>query len=148
MKPADQTHVAPVTEDAPHPASTMARTARAERLRDYFALQLHFAEVVAANAALPLTDAVAQYTNFYRRFGFGPWRHAHRPSVAAVYGPLAEPGNACPTCGLDANLLCAVAPERLPPGGSSLAALGAILPMRPAGYAFTSRTMIPMGSAR
>jgi hypothetical protein len=31
------------------------------------------AEAVAATAALPLAEAVAQYTNFYRRFGLGRW---------------------------------------------------------------------------
>ena len=77
MKPADQAHVSAVTEDARQSASTIERAAR---LRDYFALQLHFAEVVAARAALPLADAVAQCTNFYRRFGFGRW---HAPIAPA-----------------------------------------------------------------
>jgi hypothetical protein len=53
-------------------SDTSARAERAERLRDYFDLQLYFAEAVAATAALPLADAVAQCTNFYRRFGLGP----------------------------------------------------------------------------
>jgi hypothetical protein len=53
------------------PSSTIARAERAERLRDYFDLQLRFAEAVAAAAALPLAAAVAQCTNFYRRFGLG-----------------------------------------------------------------------------
>ncbi len=48
------------------------------RLRDYFDLQLHFADVVAAKAALPLTEVVEQYTNVYRRFGFGIWPDAPR----------------------------------------------------------------------
>jgi hypothetical protein len=51
------------------PASTIARAERAERLRDYFDLQLRFAEAVAVPAALPLSEAVFQCTNFYRRFG-------------------------------------------------------------------------------
>ena len=34
------------------------RAERSIRLRDYFALQLHFADVVAAKAALPLTEVV------------------------------------------------------------------------------------------
>jgi hypothetical protein len=56
-----------------HPLSgPIARAERAKRLWDYFDLQLHFAEAVAATAALPLADAVAQCTNFYRRFGLGP----------------------------------------------------------------------------
>jgi hypothetical protein len=54
------------------------RAERAVRLRDYFALQLQFAEVVAAKAALPLVEMVEQYTNFYRRFGFGIWQDAPR----------------------------------------------------------------------
>ena len=73
MQPADQAHVSAVTEGVPQSARTIERAARAARLQDYFALQLHFAEVVAARAALPLADAVAQFTNFYRRFGFGLW---------------------------------------------------------------------------
>jgi hypothetical protein len=52
------------------------RAERAVRLRDYFALQLHFADVVAAKAALPLQEVVEHYTNFYRRFGFGIWPDA------------------------------------------------------------------------
>jgi len=54
------------------------RAERAVRLRDYFALQLHFADVVAAKAALPLTEVVEHYTNFYRRFGFGIWQDTPR----------------------------------------------------------------------
>jgi hypothetical protein len=51
----------------------MERAERAERLRDYFDLQLRLAEAVAATGAMPLADAVAQCTNFYRRFGLGRW---------------------------------------------------------------------------
>ena len=47
------------------------RRARAERLRSYFDLQLRFAQTVAEVSSFPLADAVAQYTNFHRRFGFG-----------------------------------------------------------------------------
>jgi hypothetical protein len=53
------------------PASTIGREERAEKLRDYFALQLRFAAAVAATAAFPLSEAVFQCTNFYRRFGLG-----------------------------------------------------------------------------
>jgi hypothetical protein len=58
-------------ENDHQPSRTSARAERAERLRDYFDLQLRFAEAVAATAALPLSDAVWQCTNFYRRFGLG-----------------------------------------------------------------------------
>jgi hypothetical protein len=74
VKPAPQTRLAAVTdmEKANQPSSPIERAARAERLRGYFDLQLRLAEAVAARAARPLADAVAQCTNFYRRFGLGP----------------------------------------------------------------------------
>jgi hypothetical protein len=73
LKPAYQTRLSAVTgmEKANQPSSTIERAARAERLRDYFDLQLRFAEAVAATAALPLSEAVLQCTDFYRRFGLG-----------------------------------------------------------------------------
>ena len=78
MKPAYQTRLSAVTgmEKDTQPSSTIARAERAERLRDYFDLQLRFAEAVAARAGLPLAEAVAQCTNFYRRFGLGPLQGA------------------------------------------------------------------------
>jgi hypothetical protein len=57
-------------------SSALERTARAERLRDYFDLQLRFAEAVAAAAALPFSDTVWRYTNLYRRFGLARSRGA------------------------------------------------------------------------
>ena len=59
-------------------AQVPGRAERAVQLRDYFALQLHFADVVAAKAAWPLPEVVEHYTNFYRRFGFGIWPDAPR----------------------------------------------------------------------
>jgi hypothetical protein len=114
------------------------RAERAVRLRDYFALQLHFADVVAAKAALPLTEVVEEYTNFYRRFGFGIWPDAPCPGVVRLYGTLTDPDDARPAPGLDAHLLCALPPNACPLGGSSLAALGAIR-LRRAGCAFISQ---------
>ncbi len=78
MKPAYQTQCSAGTsmEKDHQPSSPIARAERAERLRDYFDLQLRFAEAVAAAAALPLSAAVAQCTNFYRRFGLGPLQGA------------------------------------------------------------------------
>ena len=77
MKPAYQTRFSAVTgmEKDNQPSRTITRAERAERLRDYFDLQLRFAEAVAATAALPLAEAVSQCTNFYRRFGLGPLHH-------------------------------------------------------------------------
>ena len=73
MKPEYQTRLSAVTgmEKENQPSSTIARAERADRLQDYFDLQLRFAEAVAATAALPLSEAVSQCTNFYRRFGLG-----------------------------------------------------------------------------
>src|SRR5918997_6646778 len=70
------------------PASTIARAERAERLRDYFDLQLRFAEAVAAIAGLPLSEAVAHCTNFYRRFGLGHWQDE---SVSAAWKTYTDP---------------------------------------------------------
>jgi hypothetical protein len=74
VKRENPTHASavPDMEHAHSLSGPSARAERAERLRDYFDLQLRFAEAVAATAALSLADAVAQCTNFYRRFGFGP----------------------------------------------------------------------------
>jgi hypothetical protein len=47
------------------------RHARAERLGDWFELQLRFATHMAGRLALPLADGVLRYTNFHRRFGLG-----------------------------------------------------------------------------
>jgi hypothetical protein len=77
---AEQAAASAVTgrEHGQHVAHVPGRAERAVRLRDYFALQLHFADVVAAKAALPLTEVVERYTNVYRRFGFGIWPDAPR----------------------------------------------------------------------
>jgi hypothetical protein len=74
VKPEYQTRLSAVTGMATEnpSASTIARAERAERLGDYFDLQLRLAEAVAATAARPLAETVAQCTNFYRRFGLGP----------------------------------------------------------------------------
>jgi hypothetical protein len=44
---------------------------KAERYRDFFDLQLRFAEAIAERTAMPLAEAVLRYTNFHRRFGLG-----------------------------------------------------------------------------
>jgi hypothetical protein len=58
-----------------HPAAALSREserrARAERLGDYFALQLRFAEHMAARAAIPLAQSLSLYTNLRRRLGLG-----------------------------------------------------------------------------
>jgi len=48
-----------------------ARIARAERLGDYFELQLRFAECIAGRASMAIDEAVTRYTNLHRRFGLG-----------------------------------------------------------------------------
>jgi hypothetical protein len=44
---------------------------KADRFRDFFDLQLYFAEAVAERTAMPLAEAVLRYTNLHRRFGLG-----------------------------------------------------------------------------
>jgi hypothetical protein len=44
---------------------------KAERFRDFFDVQLRFAEAIAQKLAIPVDEAVLRYTNFYRRFGLG-----------------------------------------------------------------------------
>jgi len=48
-----------------------ARAAKAEVFRDYFGLQLAFAETLAARRGLSLSDAVRGFTNLHRRLGLG-----------------------------------------------------------------------------
>jgi hypothetical protein len=66
---------ATATHSHSHPAAALnresARRARAERLGDYFALQLRFAEHMAARAAIPLARSLTLHTNLQRRFGLG-----------------------------------------------------------------------------
>jgi hypothetical protein len=73
VQPAYPTRLSTVAGAAPEHQTpgSVERLARAERLRDYFDLQLRLAEAVAAAADLPLADTVTRYTNFYRRFGLG-----------------------------------------------------------------------------
>lgn len=47
------------------------RRHEAERLRDYFEVQLLFAEAVADRASYTLSDACLKFTNLHRRFGLG-----------------------------------------------------------------------------
>jgi hypothetical protein len=42
---------------------------KAGRFRDFFDLQLRFAEAIAQKLAIPVDEAVLRYTNFHRRFG-------------------------------------------------------------------------------
>ena len=43
----------------------------AEIARDFFDVQLHWADVFAARAGLPLADAITWHTNFHRLFAYG-----------------------------------------------------------------------------
>ncbi len=57
---------------AQHPAANrLGRREQAETLRDYFDIQLRFAEAVSQAATLPLTQTLRQCTDFHRRFGLG-----------------------------------------------------------------------------
>ena len=60
MHQAEQAAASAMTgrEHGHHATHVSGRAAQVVRLQDYFALQLHFADVVAAKAALPLTEVV------------------------------------------------------------------------------------------
>lgn len=51
--------------------SARGNQAKIERYRDFFALQLRFAEAVAEKTSTPIGDVVLRITNFHRRFGLG-----------------------------------------------------------------------------
>jgi hypothetical protein len=54
---------------------------KAKRYRDFFDLQLRFAEAVADKTSTPIADAVLLYTNLHRRFGLGDVaRHGLNPT--------------------------------------------------------------------
>jgi hypothetical protein len=44
---------------------------KAGRFRDFFDLQLRFAEAIAGKSAIPVDEAVLRYTNLHRRFALG-----------------------------------------------------------------------------
>jgi len=46
-------------------------TEKTERYRDFFDLQLRFAEAIAEKKSMPIAEAVLLYTSFHRRFGLG-----------------------------------------------------------------------------
>ncbi|MBI1200577.1 MAG: hypothetical protein GC203_22170 [Phenylobacterium sp.] len=51
--------------------SVEERRGRAERLRDYFEVQLLFAERLADRTSRPISDVCLEFTNLHRRFGLG-----------------------------------------------------------------------------
>lgn len=51
--------------------STRGDHGKIERYRDFFDLQLRFAEAVAEKTSTPIADAALLTTNFHRRFGLG-----------------------------------------------------------------------------
>jgi len=124
VKPADQAHVSAVTDDARQSASTIEHAARAARLRDYFALQLHFAEVVAARAALPLADTVAQCTTFYRRFGFGRWHAPIAPAWQEYTASMLMLETHDQRVAWTQAFFAQLPPERLPPGRQQFGCFG------------------------
>jgi hypothetical protein len=56
--------------------------------RDFFDLQLHFAETVSVLSGLPLARTVLEYTNFYIRFGLGAGFDPADPSWQAYVAGL------------------------------------------------------------
>ncbi|MGE3539178.1 MAG: hypothetical protein AB7N91_17325 [Candidatus Tectimicrobiota bacterium] len=119
MQPASHAPCSPLgsTDQAPQPARRTAQAERAERLRDYLALQLLFAEAVATTTAISLDAAVAQCTNFYRRFGLGRW---HDGSIAPAWHTYTSHLLTLPTpaqrLAWTQAFLAQSPPEPLPPG--------------------------------
>jgi hypothetical protein len=63
---------------------------KAGRYRDFFDLQLRFAEAAAVQTSTPMADAVLLYTNFHRRFGLGDFsRDGLNPAWNDYAGKLA-----------------------------------------------------------
>jgi hypothetical protein len=108
-----------------HAVSTIGRTERAERLRDYFDLQLRFAEAVAATGALPLADAVAHCTNLYRRFGLGRWQDAPiAPAWHSYTTRLLTLATHDQRVAWTQAFFVQAPPERLPPGRQQFGCFG------------------------
>jgi hypothetical protein len=124
VKPASQAQGSAVTgrEQAPEPVSTIGR---AERLRDYFDLQLRLAEAVAATGALSLAAAVAQCTNFYRRFGLGRWHDAPiAPAWHHYTAHLMTLATHKQRVAWTQAFFAQAPPERLPPGRRQFGCFG------------------------
>src|SRR5688572_7703452 len=82
--------------------------ALAESQRDFFSLQLHFAEVLAAKGLRPLAQTLTWSTNLHRRFAYGHLAHqtpdaefttfaehvarlpGHAPRLATIIAAFAE----------------------------------------------------------
>ncbi|MCB1683668.1 MAG: hypothetical protein R3E82_13840 [Pseudomonadales bacterium] len=105
------------------------RSAAASRLRDYFDLQLRFAEAVAAGTDVDFAEAVTFYTNLHRRFGYG----------RIVDGQVADGwrGYLGQLTGLDSHdarvaltqaFFCSAPPEPLPGGDRQFGCFGYDVP--------------------
>ncbi len=82
---------------------------KAAHFRDFFDLQLRFAEAVAERTAMPLAEAVLRYTNLHRRFGLGDvTADEPHPSWHDYARELPRLGLARGTRRLDARILRAV----------------------------------------
>jgi hypothetical protein len=95
------------------------RTARADRLGDYFELQLRLAALMAERTDRPFAEAVRYFTNFHLRFGFGDPDAGLAPGWPDYIEHLSDLSN------LDARLAWTrdffiSAPEETPPVGRSL----------------------------
>jgi len=71
----------------------MDRDAMAERLGDYFDLQLRFAWRLSERSGLPLRGAVLGFTNLHRRFGLGDPVQGPAPAWESFIGPLERLGD-------------------------------------------------------
>ncbi|MBT9456970.1 MAG: hypothetical protein IV097_10150 [Burkholderiaceae bacterium] len=72
----------------------MERDAMAERLGEYFDLQLHFAWRLSERSGMPLRNTVLGFTNLHRRFGLGDPAQGIAPAWEDFIGPLERLGDA------------------------------------------------------
>ena len=66
------------------------RAERAERLADYFELQLRLARRMAELTGAPLGEMALRHTNFHRRLGLGVWRDGPPADGWAAYAGRLE----------------------------------------------------------
>jgi hypothetical protein len=73
--------------------ATPDRQAQADRLRDYFALQLAFADHMGPLAGRPPDEAMGRYTNLRRRLGLGEPHEPPSPGWTAYLAGLSAAGS-------------------------------------------------------
>lgn len=74
--------------------ANLERRAAVEQLREFFEVQLRFAEIYAGRASRSLSEVCLRYTNLHRRLGFGT---ANDGVPSTHWGPFADALDRCVT---------------------------------------------------